>query len=294
MTVYIVTNEPFPNGMAATHRIICYAKSLSLKGDKVEVIVYHRTEVYGNPPKNIKGEGYFDNFHFRYIGGTPLRAKFFFVRRWNDIKDKHHTVEYLKRCLTSGDAILLYCGDESELTPKLIRIAKQHRCSIVRDLCEFPFGTRNDNKKNENKRKIYLETIFPELDGAICISEALYKLAQKHHPTGNHIKIPILVETNDDKRIHYHPRPYIFHGGTMYERKDAIVSTMKAFAIACQKLNYQIDFILAGPPSPHRAELDSIIQEYNINSNVTFLPQLTQNVIAAYQRGAFLPNWEKY
>lgn len=45
MKVYIVTTEPFPNGLAATGRIKCYAKALISEGVDVEVVNFHRTEV---------------------------------------------------------------------------------------------------------------------------------------------------------------------------------------------------------------------------------------------------------
>ena len=47
MKIYIVTGEPFPNGMAATNRIKCYAKAIHEGGLECEVVVYRRTEVYG-------------------------------------------------------------------------------------------------------------------------------------------------------------------------------------------------------------------------------------------------------
>ena len=80
----------------------------------------------------------------------------------------------------------------------------------------------------------------------------------------------------------------------MYERKDAIVSTMRAFADACVKLDHKIDFILAGPSSPHRDELDAIVREAGISQNVTILPQLSQKEIGSYQRGAFLTILNKH
>ena len=36
MKVYIVTTEPFPNGLAATGRIKCYAKALISEGVDVD------------------------------------------------------------------------------------------------------------------------------------------------------------------------------------------------------------------------------------------------------------------
>ncbi len=295
MHIYIITDEPFPNGMAATRRITCYAKALAMQGDEVEVLIYHRTEVYGQPPRNTEGEGSLGTFSYRYIGGTPLRGSNVLIRRWNDYMDKRRTIEYLHQHLKKGDVMLAYCREDSDLTPKLRPLAIEHKCIMVIELCEYPYGTREDTPEMEKKRKRYINGTFCKFDGAICISEALLKLADRWGGLDKfNIKVPILVEEPRDTVIHIHPRPYIFHGGTMYERKDAIVSTMRAFADACQKLDRQIDFILAGPPSPHRDELDAIIRDAGIEDNVSFLPQMTQDEIGAYQRGAFLAILNKH
>ena len=287
MKLYIVTREPFPNGMAATKRIRCYAKASVMAGMECEIVVFHRGEVYGTPPKNTIGEGDLDGYHFRYIGGTPLRASNVFRRQYDDFIDKVNTVRYLDRHLNEGDVVMLYLGEERHLSQRIVKTAHAHRCMVVRDLCEYPYATKEETNANRRRLNSYLKNILPKFDGTICISEPLLQLAQMTCPNSIHIKVPILVEAQDSSEVHHHVRPYIFHGGTMYERKDAIVSTMKAFGMACIALDKRIDFILAGPASPHQAELDAIITQYDMRQNVTFLPLLPHTEISAYQNGAF-------
>ena len=109
-------------------------------------------------------------------------------------------------------------------------------------------------------RHLYLKTFFKRYDGTICISESLMEVARQYNPLRRHLKVPIMVRGNLSTAKHDHERPYIFHGGSMSERKDAIIETMRGFAIASSRINNQLDFILAGPPSPHIEELNSIIQ----------------------------------
>ena len=60
MKVYIITREPFPNGMAATNRIKCYAKALIQEGVQCKVLIFIRTENKGTIIKNIEGKGVFE------------------------------------------------------------------------------------------------------------------------------------------------------------------------------------------------------------------------------------------
>ena len=288
MRVFIITNNPLPNGMASTHRIDCYAKALARQGDTCEVIIYHRTEIYGKKPKNTVGAADLGEYRFQYIGGTPLRGPNVFYRRYSDIMDKYRTIAYLRRQLRRGDVLFLYMSEERFLTRRLIRLAHSLHVPIVRELCEYPYGTKEETEKIRKRRKSYLKDIFPKLDGAVCISESLYQLALEHHPQGHFVKIPILVEKNRSDRTYQHLRPYLYHGGTLYERKDGILTTMRAFGEACVALDKKVDFILSGPPSPHQQELDDIIHHYGIEENVHFLSQLPPEKVAEYQNGAFL------
>ncbi len=288
MKLYIITNEPFPNGMAATKRIACYAKSLVMQGDKCEIILFHRTEVYGKKPNNTLGNGQCEGYTFRYIGGTPLRGSNVFYRRYCDYIDKVNTLRYLSRHLTQEDVVMLYMREETSLTQRILRLAKKRGVAVIRELCEYPFGTQEEQPQTAAKREAYMRDVFTQFDGAVCISEPLLAYAKEHHPNGRFIKVPILVEQQVAADKYEHERPYIFHGGTMFERKDAIVSTMKAYGMAFQRINGQLDFILAGPPSPHQKELDRIIREYGMEGHVTFLPLLPPHEVAKYQNGAYL------
>ena len=66
MKVYIVTKEPFPNGMAATNRIKCYAKAIISQGVSCEVLIFSRTEMV-ETIKNTEANGVYDNIPFKYV-----------------------------------------------------------------------------------------------------------------------------------------------------------------------------------------------------------------------------------
>lgn len=286
--LYIITDNPMPNGMAATERIKCYAKAATQQGISCEIDIYHRTEVYGRPPRNTEGNGEIDGYRFHYIHNTPLRGTNVFSRRLADWADKVRTVGYLSKRLRRDDTLLLYASEEKTLTRMLAMLAHWRGTPIIRELCEYPYGYVDETPFTRIRARWYLRTFFHHFDGAICISEALYQLAKKHHPKGKYLKLPIMVKERTDIEPYQNDRPYIFHGGTMTERKDAIVSTMKAFAQASHEIDNGLDFILAGPKSPHEKELEEIIRTNGLQDHVRFLPLLSHDESLRYQKGAFL------
>lgn len=293
MKVFIVTCEPFPNGMAATGRIICYAKALLSVDMYCEVVVYRRTEVFGRNPNNVTGEGIYEGVTYKYISGTPLRASNKLFRFWHDVQDQHRTILYLKSRMKSGDAILCYMREEP-FAKRLQRLAHKHGFKIVRDLCEFPFASLQLTERTESRCDKYMRTTFHGYDGAICISQSLLDLALKYYPQGRYVKVPILVDENKWNFDHVLPNdigyPYIFHSGTLQQQKDGILDVLKAFAEALTNLPKGVKYLFSGEVSrsPDRIKIQEIIETLNLKSSVCFLGYLSREDLQCYMKGAKL------
>ena len=300
MKVYIVTREPFPNGMAATNRIKCYAKALISIGVECNVIINTRTEIYGRIPNNIVGKGLYEDIPFQYIGGTPLRNRNILIRQINDKLDFWRLIFFLRKNLQNGDVVLDYSGHYSYFTNIIINIVHKRGARIVRELCELPYGTSVETVRNIKLRKKTFHRLFPKYDGFIAISDALCDIAKKYKsPQAQIIKIPILVDfeqynlldNSSDIKI-----PYIFHSGTLYEQKDGILGMIEAFGIASQKLSYPIRFILTGKKenSPHFLEIDRLIEKYQLKDKIIFTGYLNNDELKDYLSKASLVIINKY
>lgn len=287
MKVFLITKEAFPNGMAASKRISCYAKGLISAGIECEVIIATRTEIYGKPPKNKIPHGEF----YRYIGNKTERESTIITRKFNDYLNIFKTLKYIVKNSTSEDVILNYLREDS-LNGLIIKAAKKTGAKVVRDLCEYPYGTGKESKKNKRMRAYFLKNIFPKFDGFICISQPLINLAIKYKSqNAKVIKVPIMI---DQERINTEEFisspivvPYIFHSGTLYEQKDGILGAIEAFAIASQKIEFPIKYVLTGnlSKSPDRLKIENIIKKYDLQDKVVFTGFLETKDLVAYQDG---------
>lgn len=287
MKVHIVTKAPFPIGMASTQRIACYAEALTKSGITNEIVVVKRTETK-EEGKNPSPDGGTAQSSFHYVGGTTQRSSNKFLGKLFDIVDRFKSIAYLNGTVKSGDVILMYLLDEVTFPLFLILSSHLKGVSVVRDFCEYPYATRQANTITNFIRKCYLKMVLPLYDGTICISHSLLDVSNKYAPKKHHTLVPIMVGDQNTNLKHQHPKPYIFHGGSMLERKDAIIGTMKAFVDANTKLGKKLDFILAGPKSPHIDELNSIICKNGMKDCVFFLPTMDKTTLQEYQNGAFL------
>lgn len=299
MKVYIVTGEPFPNGMAATNRIKCYAWSLIREGIDVEVLIFRRTEGPGLMLGNTKGIGCFEDIHYRYIGKTSIRSKNPFMWRVIERIDHFSTILYLRKKLESGDVVLFYCGLQLELSLQIIKYTRKSGAKYVRDLCELPFGTGKETKERVKQRQKTFTKLFPLLDGVISISDALSELAMKYMPKQRILKVPILVDFNkyelEDLSTEVET-PFIFHSGTLYEQKDGILGMLEAFGLAIKELGKPLNFVLTGSKnkSPHAMEIDEIITKYGLQERVKFTGYLSREELKSYLSKASLVIINKY
>lgn len=300
MKVYILTREPFPNGMAATNRIKCYAKAILEKGVPCEVLICTRTEVYGKAPKNTIGEGVFENIPYKYIGGTPLRGSNIVLRQINDRIDKMRTMQYLFKHLKEDDIVFGYCGVFPHFINMIIRITHMRKAFYFRDLCELPYGTSQETDRNIKLRKFTLFKQFPLCDGFIAISDALVTLAEKYKRTNAKVlKVPILVDfekyclTDQSNKVDI---PYIFHSGTLYEQKDGILGMIEAFGIALRQIPFPIRFISTGKMenSPHKEAIYGLIEKYQLKDKILFTGYLSESELKDYLSKASLVIINKY
>ena len=294
MNVYIITKEPFPNGMAATNRIKCYAKALKEHGVCCKILIFMRTGTIDSYSRNKIGESVWENIPYQYIGGTSYRHSNLFVRKWNDILDRIRLIIYLRKNLCAGDVVLGYCGPYVHYINILINVIHKKHAKYVRDLCELPYGTSSETKMTIKNRKVVLEKQFPKCDGIIAISESLLNLANKYKSSQTKtIKIPIMVDFckfDMEDRSNESEVPYIFHSGTLFEQKDGILGMFEAFGMVTQKYKKPLNFILTGQmeKSPHMEQIKTIIHKYHLEDRIHFLGYLNDEKLRDYLSKASL------
>jgi glycosyltransferase involved in cell wall biosynthesis len=138
-------------------------------------------------------------------------------------------------------------------------------------------------------------------DGFVVISDSLENyIRRKSSRKARIIKIPILVDLNNSQinfsKPHGVNMPYVFHSGALSERKDGILEVFAAFAIACNALNKQLHFYLTSKIAPKDVleQIDKIIFQNNIQENVHFLGNISENELLSYQKHCSMVIINKY
>ena len=294
MKVYILTKGPFPNGMAATNRIKCYARAIKDGGIECEVIVCGCTEFDRKRILNKEARGFYEDVPFQYIGGRTTDTRPRILRSFFQFIRLKKTEWFLNKQLCSGDILFLYIGKDLNQTLRFIKIAKRKKAKCVRDLCELPYVTGTETERTIRLRAEICKKQFPLFDGIISISDNLMNVARTYSSqTCKHLKVPIMVEYE-----HYYiiktpsnnENPYLFHAGTLYQQKDGILGMIEAFGIAKKRLNTSLKYILTGEmkASSHPIELQHLMDQYELEDSIEFVGYLNREQIKEYLTHASL------
>lgn len=243
----IVTGEPFPVGLAATNRLLCYSTALA-KTKKVLVMTY-------NAPYNCQSDsGSFEGVDFLYMHkkcNRPARIKRLFLLLHRYIK-----LCFLLLFIFKSKSIL-YLSRKSlyAFIIKLISVLKSSR--FYREMSEFPKYT---NKLKQQVAR-YTNKIF---DGLIVISNELENSIKPYTSKKSSIfRLPVLVQMSRfEKYGSVDKKNFAFYcsGGNI--ERDGLLDTLNGFLLYKQTADTDIKLEIATPinlnDKYHRDAMDII------------------------------------
>lgn len=283
--IYIIYKGGFPNGMAGTQRILCYAKGLIAAGAKVQVIIPCTTEY--DEPRNTSLAGMYEGVPFRYLTKTTISNRFQKIFILGDILDNIRY--YWPFCCTQikkSDKVFFYGLARHKMA---IRILHLRGIKTAHELCEYP-GLGRNNLYFRYEKWSALHIWFHRYDGFVTISENLFNLAERYKkPSARVINVPILVDDKSGSRCEkpLYNVPYIIHTGTMNEQKDGITIILKAFAQFKKTDKTRCKLIFAGPHSNEKCNYIPLMKEFGIYEDILLLGMINdKNRLATLQRFA--------
>ncbi|MBO7193917.1 MAG: glycosyltransferase family 4 protein [Bacteroidaceae bacterium] len=280
-----------------TNRLYCYAKGIADNNCECEIVVCIPTETDSNI-RNKESVGEYNGTSFRYSTNNTIRSRSFFKRRIDDILGYTKTFFYLISKTKRDDVVVE--TSKSRLWYFFLFIARYFRSfKLVYELNEYPLVTTKQTKKIELKRKKLEKFAFSRLNGVIAISETLKEYATAI-TKAQIIKVPIIIDKDTTNNITLDTppidTPYIFHSGTLTERKDGVCGMLEAFGIAKPSLPQDARFILTGnlEKSPDKEKMKEIIRKYDIGNSVEFVGYLDLETLRRYQKYCSLVIINKY
>ncbi len=233
--VYIITTESFPNGLAATQRIRCYAKSIVELGYECQVLCVNRCEDPNKPLGNIDTKGIADGCSFRYMGSSTILPPNYIEKQGYKIFDALRLILIIVYEFTNNDKVIFY--SYSSLLYKVVTwFSKLKGYKVYYELNEFPTHQMNGFHMEDNDSPKELKHLYKLLcsnAGVLCISKALQNLLlkcgipkEKTHIVNmlvNTARFEGVIKTGSEK--------YIGYCGNASNNKDGVDQLIKSFAL---------------------------------------------------------------
>lgn len=230
MRILIITNYPFPHGMAQTNRIIAMAKGLIHAGAGVDLLVSKATEL--GEPKNREAAGNYQGIAFTYATGTPIRPAGKVRRAILYYRGMAGTLRFIVKAHRRQKIDALFMGVYSNCFTYLVYLlTRLLGIKYIQERSEYPFLSYSNRIGGRISLGIYLRGICARFDGIVVISKALESYFKPYLKRGATMHLmPILVEMERFSQAGPGSKNVITYCGSMQGTKDGVPLLIDAFS----------------------------------------------------------------
>lgn len=232
LNIKIITTEAFPIGLAATNRIMTYAKGFAENNCQITVWIIKPTE-RAYKIFNQTNSGSINGVKYNYIGGQTLLAKKFIKRRIDNfrgiLKSALNILSEKKDNKT--DAIIYYSTSTSRALIFYI-ITRFKNILFLKEESEFP----SIYLKNMNslQKALFKNLHYSLFDGSLLMTNKLieYFVNEKKNKTP-YLHVPMTVDFERFFKIQKNnlSPDYIAYCGVLNNEKDGVNILIEAFAL---------------------------------------------------------------
>ena len=291
--IYFYQDSPFPYGMAAAKRRLCYIKGLKAAGDDIHVIICNKVIERGSDD-GMPAKGQCCGTQYCYVSGKFKHASWNLPMRWLDwnILDPIRSFFYSLRHVKKGDIVFVY------LYPLFLQFlillaSKTKGAKTFKEVCEHPSVMRKSKSLRFLLDWFDFHLIMPRYDGFISISTSLESFVNKYKKSSAKvIRIPILVDPDPydidfSKMQSPFDVPYIIHTGTMYDQKDSISKILNAFCRLKHDYSLPCKLVFTGKQSdPNSCKYKKQIEQLGLTDDVVLMGYVSDEEIIQLQHFA--------
>lgn len=287
--VSVVCTFPFPQGLAASTRIISYLKGLTEEGVDTDVFIYRPTELY-NQKSKYPPRGFYQGIQYIYpktrtyskykILRVVKRYYYHLVTCYNIWKEnKKKKIDFLLISNDFLDILFLFT-----LFAKLIKI----KPIFITD--EYPEPIRVYLKQDiPSWKKILYRFILSYEDSLIFMTDKLNTFFNKRLNKPYHI-LPTITDTSrfEIELTEVPQKKYLCYMGNMELSKDNVDNIIVAFSQIQSQFD-DLEFHLYGAPNPKdKALIENLIQKLHLEQKVFIKGRVSIEKVPSILKGAYI------
>ncbi len=290
MRFAIISIYPFPNGLAATNRIIAYSKGLIENGAKVDVFIPIPTYRYcSNKEEFCSNYGIFQEISYYYtIGRYSNKLKI--LRAFSILSGYRKIIGFISTCM------MLYQKNKQQKFSCIIissdlllnifiysLFAKIIHSKSIFIFDEFPTPIRHGSKLKIPKwKEISYRIVLKHVNAYISISEKLKNYFNNLYPHKTHI-LPIIVDVSRFNLsldiANEKANKYICYMGNMELSKDDVDNIIMAFSLIEKKYANLYLHLYGEPKYSTKKYLIDLVFSLKLQHKVIFMGKVASEEV---------------
>lgn len=294
MNIIVLTNEPFPIGMAATNRILSISKGIVENSHWVKVVILQPTEKISNEVRNELTKGTYNGIEFEYSSCVTIWPKNKVNKGFCKFKGIVNAIRiiYSVRKAKTISCFLLISNSFADIIVFYF-VSKVLKVKYIQEKSEFPFVLNKKSLFGKLYAYLYIKYTYKCFDGMIIMTKHLYNFfTPRVKRNAKLILVPMTVEperfVNNQIKVNELSK-YIAYCGYMGGNKDGVPILIDAFKIVSNKYD-NLKLYLIGYTSnvDEYNVLKQKIKDLDLGDKVVFTGKVNRDVIPAYLCNASL------
>ncbi len=275
----IISIYPFPNGMAATNRMLAYSKGLVENGANVDILI--TIPCFRPSNENIDNSGTFQGVNYTYtVGKFTSKFKIFraisIISSYRKVSGIYCTIKEIlkKHRINKYDVFIISTDNILDLYvySKISRIIKSKSIFIFD---EYPTPIRHKMKRKIPNWKIFLyKKVLKKIDAYVSISDELKTFFNQISPKKTFMmqvitdisKFDAVESINGENQ----KSKSICYVGNMELAKDNIDLIIRAFKYVAKNYPSMVLKFYGGTDASTQKYLNELVLSLNLENNVLF------------------------
>ncbi len=231
MSIKLITQYPFPYGLAQTNRLIAIARGLIYAKADLQVVCLKPTESVGSI-RNLNAKGIHEGVSYSYSAGTTVRNKNHLIRMFHYYYGFWHALMNIVTVAKVKKPDVVIIGVVNNIRYLSFILACRFRgIKIIHERSEYPFLSYSNSFIQQLSFSVYRNFICRRFDGMITITHALAEYYRPYlNKRAKEYLLPILVEPERfAKQVKSYKQRYLAYCGSMGGTKDGVNILIEAF-----------------------------------------------------------------
>jgi glycosyltransferase involved in cell wall biosynthesis len=270
--ILIITNEPFPNGGAATNRFKGYAQELVKLGSEVSVIIWSSSGlmIEGNSSSGSY-EGIKYEYSFTHVSHNKVIRRFY--KLIQIVTGTIHTNGFLRR--HDIDCVLLVSNDPMMMIMGYM-LSKLHNVKYIQEKSEYPFVLmKARNALQRIYATMYCKYLYRIFDGMIIMTKTLcdyFSTVCSKDAVLFHM--PMTVDLSRFTSSRQAKNKWITYCGSFGGTKDGVDHLLMAYSIVAKEYPGWKLVLVGKASQPEEARLKKLVSLNGLSDKVKWTGHL--------------------